>query len=1096
MKKLLSFILILTMLLSVGLVMASCGLDKGDEDAQTETKISMSNFEKRLGYLYAQGKLDDLEICDKSECELGNTSKEIYAESESGEEFFAFEFATESDAKTFYSENKDRDPEYTFKREGKIVYGYTDKAFYTEITNAKKPSADSCAHRDANDDGKCDMCGTSYEDGTDQPGQSCSHRDADDNYYCDNCGVPYSDGTDQPGQSCSHRDANDDYYCDKCGVPYSDGTDQPGQSCNHRDADDNYYCDNCGMPYEDGADLPSHEHATEQIYTVKNDENYPFDLADGLLTSTNHDDNSASYFVITAEKDFTLLLEYRTSSEGNCDHLYIYRNDATIVDLSGVYYDFTPYEIALSAGDTVTICYSKDGGVNNGDDCAYVRLLTATTLVGKTDVIEPTCTEDGSCYEIVYCICGEELWGQTVTLPALDHADELNYTTANDENYPFDLADGLLTSTNHDNNSASYFVITAERDFTLLLEYMTSSEGCDYLRIYLNEELLMETGGVHDDFSQYEITLSKGDAVTICYSKDGSVNTENDCAYVRLLTNETEKRTEIINRIEPTCTEEGSYEEITRCGRCDTELSRQTVTLPMLEHDFELNYTTENDADYPFTVIDNLIISTNHTHDSSSTFTITAKRDFTLEIEYLVSSEGSWDYLRVYHNENRIIETSGTDYTDLRYCSFELSEGDTVRITYSKDGGTDRGDDLALVYINTLPFANAEIENVVEPTCAAKGSYDCVYHCVDCGIEGRTTYEVEPTGEHSVTDGYCTVCGGQESSAGLYFSLNADGKGYTLTGYDSYSMPSDIHIGIYNGLNVTGIAGSAFYNTNLTSVTFGEGLKHIGGYAFYNCYNLTEIVLPDSLSSIGAYAFYDCYNLSTVKLGEGLNSIGSCAFYECRALGEIVIPNSVTFLDENVFQKCTNLERVTIGTGIDRIPFAAFSECEKLTSVIIPANVKYIGDYAFCGCTALESVVIEDGTEEILDYAFDGCYALREIVIPDSVTSVDEYAFSYCTALERVVLGDGLNYVSQYTFYDCENLTDVVIGAEIDEIYSDAFTGCTSLANVYHMGGQEIYVNDYNEPYLAATHYYYSESAPETDGNFWYYGENGEILIW
>ena len=35
-----------------------------------------------------------------------------------------------------------------------------------------------------------------------------------------------------------------------------------------------------------------------------------------------------------------------------------------------------------------------------------------------------------------------------------------------------------------------------------------------------------------------------------------------------------------------------------------------------------------------------------------------------------------------------------------------------------------------------------------------------------------------------------------------------------------------------------------------------------------------------------------------------------------------------------------------------------------------------------------------------------------------------------------------------------------------------------------------------NAPLLAATLYLYSEETPITEGNFWHYGENGEILIW
>ena len=38
------------------------------------------------------------------------------------------------------------------------------------------------------------------------------------------------------------------------------------------------------------------------------------------------------------------------------------------------------------------------------------------------------------------------------------------------------------------------------------------------------------------------------------------------------------------NRIEPTCTEEGSYDQVTICTICEVELIRETITVPKLGH--------------------------------------------------------------------------------------------------------------------------------------------------------------------------------------------------------------------------------------------------------------------------------------------------------------------------------------------------------------------------------------------------------------------------------------------------------------------------------------------------------------------------------
>ena len=40
------------------------------------------------------------------------------------------------------------------------------------------------------------------------------------------------------------------------------------------------------------------------------------------------------------------------------------------------------------------------------------------------------------------------------------------------------------------------------------------------------------------------------------------------------------------NRIEPDCTNNGSYDKVTYCTVCNEELSRETINLPALGHDY------------------------------------------------------------------------------------------------------------------------------------------------------------------------------------------------------------------------------------------------------------------------------------------------------------------------------------------------------------------------------------------------------------------------------------------------------------------------------------------------------------------------------
>lgn len=222
-----------------------------------------------------------------------------------------------------------------------------------------------------------------------------------------------------------------------------------------------------------------------------------------------------------------------------------------------------------------------------------------------------------------------------------------------------------------------------------------------------------------------------------------------------------------------------------------------------------------------------------------------------------------------------------------------------------------------------------------------------------------------------------------------HFSLNNDGKSYTLVMYtdgkrERISVPET-----YRGLPVTGIADTAFMfcdnlkylhisryiteisfssHSNLAELTVDSqnpaykcigdclidtrdgtlvsggnnsviptdgSVTKIGDKAFYGCEQLTEINIPASVISIGSEAFYNCEALSSVTFAESssLESIGASAFKFCLTLTEIIIPESVTLIDSSAFENCYLLERVTFGDKLEEIKYRAFYNCTALTEI-------------------------------------------------------------------------------------------------------------------------------------------------------------------
>ena len=290
----------------------------------------------------------------------------------------------------------------------------------------------------------------------------------------------------------------------------------------------------------------------------------------------------------------------------------------------------------------------------------------------------------------------------------------------------------------------------------------------------------------------------------------------------------------------------------------------------------------------------------------------------------------------------------------------------------------------------------------------------------------------------------------------LIFGLSEDATYYIVRGLKEGSTATEIVIpATYQGKPVKAIDDGAFYGcTPLESVVISKGVTSIGVNAFRGCTNLESILIPDSVTNIGSYAFYECKSLDGVELPKGLMSIENGAFGYCTSLTSIRIPNGITDINKYTFDGCASLESVWIPNSVTTIDNWAFANCASLVSIDIPADVTYIGEATFFQCLSLTSIIIPDGVTNILHDTFAGCENLASIVIPNSVTSIDKVAFWGCNSMESV-------------FYK---------GTEIE------------------WNQITIYENNYG--LKVATIYYYSETQPTTEGNFWYYDAKGGIVIW
>ena len=166
---------------------------------------------------------------------------------------------------------------------------------------------------------------------------------------------------------------------------------------------------------------------------------------------------------------------------------------------------------------------------------------------------------------------------------------------------------------------------------------------------------------------------------------------------------------------------------------------------------------------------------------------------------------------------------------------------------------------------------------------------------------------------------------------------------------------------------------SAFYNSDITSITIPNSVTTIYPGAFYQCYMLNKVTLSENLTSLSDRVFYKCVNLVSVSIPEGVTYIGNYTFALCEKLPVITIPQSVEHIGDSAFCLCKKLVSFDIPENVISIGDGVLRDCEKLTYLTISASVISIGDRAFAGCERLLSVTNHALTPQtISDDVFEG----------------------------------------------------------------------------------------------------------------------------
>ncbi|MGN1442517.1 MAG: leucine-rich repeat domain-containing protein, partial [Acutalibacteraceae bacterium] len=203
---------------------------------------------------------------------------------------------------------------------------------------------------------------------------------------------------------------------------------------------------------------------------------------------------------------------------------------------------------------------------------------------------------------------------------------------------------------------------------------------------------------------------------------------------------------------------------------------------------------------------------------------------------------------------------------------------------------------------------------------------------------------------------------------------------------------------------VTSIGNLAFYKcTSLTSVTIPESVKSIGKGAFNYCTGLTKIYWnAEKIQSLCYLQYCGCCYYGVFRgagtglkviFGDNVKRIPDYAFYECTGLQSVTIGKSITSIGNEAFGKCTSLTNVNISdlSAWIRIVFG-----NRYSNPLCCGGKLYING------TLATNITIPDGLTSIGDYAFIGYTDLKSLTIGKSVKSIGYSAFSGCTKLTKI----------------------------------------------------------------------------------------------
>ena len=312
--------------------------------------------------------------------------------------------------------------------------------------------------------------------------------------------------------------------------------------------------------------------------------------------------------------------------------------------------------------------------------------------------------------------------------------------------------------------------------------------------------------------------------------------------------------------------------------------------------------------------------------------------------------------------------------------------------------------------------------------------------------------------------------------------------------------------------------------------TYGVDEKYVG---WHSVNGITSECFPFDLKWTLHYFKGWAYNGTLIydNLGNKVNEIGIDLTPKIRVVdGYVCIDETKSIEFDVVFEKDDELVNFDYATGMSSDSFDIYgvtlSDLSNVKELTIPDKITWndkvykiyrihgSGD-KLKGCNNIEKLTIPyaNGISSagFLSYHF-GCLwgtnefensiAINGYWLKDNQTTEYSEATYYVPKSLKTIKITG-SIIDSRTFANYNALKDIelIITKNMKTIYSEAFYGITETINIYYEGTIEefsqIEVRSNNSEWLNANVYYYSKEEPtDTNHNYFYYDDLGNIVIW